>query len=174
MTVLQDRLAKPINPANPVEKRVDGRERVPMSLPHQKLSAPELPGYHLHWMMGRPDRLAQAQKAGYTFVDQDEVDMNTTGLADGAETSGHTDLGTRVSQITGIDETGGQPTRLYLMKIPLEWWEEDQGKLAEVNEGIAAVIRGERGFQAPQGDNSNRYIPKDAGNKFLFRPKRNV
>ena len=34
----------------------------------EKLWAPEIPGYHLHWMMGTPERLAQAEAAGYVFV----------------------------------------------------------------------------------------------------------
>jgi hypothetical protein len=171
MTSIKERLEQ-ANPANAAEKRKQGRERIPMSLPQQKLAVPELPGYHLHWMIGRPDRIAQAERAGYTFVTQDEVDMNTTGLADGTDSSGHTDLGSRVSHVSGTDERG-EATRLYLMKLPLEYWEEDQAKLAQVNENIAATIRGERGIQATgEGmDNSHRYAP-DGGNKNLFQPKR--
>jgi hypothetical protein len=171
MTTLQERLAQ-ANPANAPEKRKEVRGRIPMSLPQQKLSVPDLPGYHLHWMIGKADRLAQAERAGYSFVSQDEVDMNTVGIASGLDDSGHTDLGSRVSHISGVDETGGQPTRLYLMKLPLEYWEEDQAKLGKVNENIAAVMRGERGFQATgEGmDNSNRYAKGD-GNKNLFQPK---
>ena len=62
------------NPANSFEKSSVDRTRVPMSTAQQKLSVPEIPGFHLHWMMGSPSRIAQAMKAGYTFVDPDEVD----------------------------------------------------------------------------------------------------
>jgi hypothetical protein len=174
MTSIQERFAN-ANPANAAEKRKSSRDRVPMSLPQQKLSVPDIPGYHLHWMIGRADRLAQAERAGYTFVNQDEVDMNTVGLADGGNASGHSDLGSRVSHVSGTDEAGGQPVRLYLMKLPIEFWYEDQAKLAGVNENIAGVLRGDKGLQATgEGmDNSNRYVPKDAGNKNLFQPKRN-
>jgi len=173
-TSIKERLEQS-NPANAPAKQKSERARIPMSLPQLKLSVPELPGYHLHWMLGKADRLARAEKGGYTFVGQDEVDVNTVGLADGSDTSGHTDLGSRVSHISGTDEAGGQPVRLYLMKIPLEFWLEDQEKLSAVNENIAAVLRGDTGIQATgeRMDNTNRYVPKDSGNRNLFQPKRN-
>ncbi len=158
------------NPAQAPVKQKAERSRIPMSLPQAKLSVPDLPGYHLHWMLGKADRIAQAERAGYSFVSQEEVDMNTVGLANGQDSSGHTDLGSRVSHISGTDEAGGEPMRLYLMKLPLEFWLEDQAKLAKVNENIAAVMRGERGFESPEGDNSHRYAKGD-GNKNLFQPK---
>jgi hypothetical protein len=171
MNSIQERLAQS-NPANAPERQKAGRERIPMSLPQQKLAVPEMSGYHLHWMLGKADRIAQAERAGYTFVTKDEVDKNTMDLAGGDE-SGHNDLGSRVSHISGTDEAGGQPMRLYLMKLPLEFWLEDQAKFGKVNENIAAVMRGERGLQAPGEDNSNRYVPTGDGNKNLFQPKRN-
>ena len=58
------------------------RQRIPMSLPMQKLAVPELEGYHLHWMLGTTTRINQALRAGYEFVDPSEVDVVNTGLAD--------------------------------------------------------------------------------------------
>jgi len=119
------------------------RQRIPMSVPNPKLAVPDVPGYHLHWMLGTPSRIAQAMKAGYEFVDPDEVDVVNTGLADDASSSGNTDLGTRVSVVAGSGtDSNGQEERLYLMKIPQEWWETDQKQLEDKNEGIAAAIRG--------------------------------
>lgn len=174
MSTIQERLAS-ANPANAPARTKPDRERIPMSVPQQKLAVPEIPGYHLHWMKGTPDRLAQAQRAGYTFVGQDEVDLNTWGLADGPESDGHTDLGSRVSHISGLTDDGKEAGRLYLMKLPLEFWEADQAAIAARNEQVAATLRGDRGFVEGAGadmDIRNRYVPKDAENKNLFHPKR--
>jgi hypothetical protein len=146
-----------------------------MSMPMQKLSVPDIPGYHLHWMIGTPARIAQAQRAGYTFVDEDEADVVNTSLGDSASRSGNTDMGSRVSVIASRD-TGedGKEQRLYLMKIPLEYWEEDQAALESKNEQVAASLRGGNDTQANQYGNENRYIP-EANRKSvasLFTPKR--
>lgn len=144
MSDLQERAAAnaaKLNPANAVGKPVEERKRVPMTLPMLKLEVPEIPGYHLHWMRGTPDRIAQAEKAGYEFVDESEVDINNTSLGGDATKSGNTDLGSRVSQIAG-EEIGadGQPIRLILMKQKLEWYEEDQKILQRRNDSIADTL----------------------------------
>jgi len=165
-------MARNINPASLPEK--SDRTRIPMSMPQTKLSVPDIPGYHLHWMMGTPSRIAQAQKAGYTFVDAEEVDVVNTGLADSVSKHGSTDMGTRVSLIASGD-TGedGKEQRLYLMKIPLEWWNEDQKNLEARNEQVAASLRGGQVDGGQGGDTSNRYVPqahiKNVAN--LFTPK---
>lgn len=163
-----------VNPATKPEKANESRGRVPMSLPVLKLEVPDIPGYHLHWMNGTPSRIGQALKAGYEFVDNDEVDINNFGLADSANKTGNTDLGTRVSVSagTGLDDFG-QEQRLFLMKIRLEYWEADQKALESRNESIAASLRGGTvGAEGPDGG-ENRYIPeahrKNVAN--LFTPK---
>jgi hypothetical protein len=163
------------NPSNTVEKRKGDATRVPMSTAQLKLAVPEIPGYHLHWMMGTPSRIAQAMKAGYTFVDHDEVDVVNTGLADDASKNGNTDMGSRVSTVAGND-TGedGKEQRLYLMKLPLEYWEQDQASLESKNEQIASTIRG----GGDTGGNPNgaeaRYVPEGSRRNMenLFTPKR--
>ena len=159
------------NPASPTERVKVDRTRVPMSLPNQKLSAPEIPGYHTHWMRGDAVRINQALRAGYTFVEQDEVGMNTFGIADGAESDGHTDLGSRVSVIAGRGEDGGAE-RLYLMKLPMEYREQDVKEAAKRQESIAASLRGDKGFSEGGMDTSHRYAGKQSNeNKNLFIPK---
>ena len=163
----------PQNPANAPAKSVE-RTRIPMSLPVQKLAVPDIPGYHLHWMLGTPSRLAQALKAGYEFVDGSEVEVISTGLADSSTANGNTDLGSRVSVIAGAD-TGadGQEQRLYLMKIKQEWFDEDQRALANRNEDIARALRGGYDTDSNPHGSENRYIP-DAHRKGvanLFTPK---
>jgi hypothetical protein len=157
------------NPANGAEKSLPARERIPMSIPVAKLAVPEIPGFHCHWMRGDDMRLKQALQAGYVFVDQDEVNLNRFGLADGAEDSGHTDLGSRVSVLGGTGENG-DAQRLYLMKLPLEFWDADQMKLEERQEKVAAALRGDKGFSKAGDDASNRYSKGESAN--LFQPKR--
>ena len=154
----------PANPASGQEKVIP---RIPMSLPQLKLSVPDIPGYHLHWMVGTASRIKQAQAAGYEFVDSDEIDIPNTGLADDASSSGNTDLGSRVSALAGnsVGEDGSA-SRLYLMKLKQEWWEEDQKLVEARNEQVAASLRG-------TGQGENRYIPashKDAVAN-IFTPK---
>lgn len=159
------------NPANAPDKQKPGRDRIPMSLPQQKLAVPEIPGYHCHWMRGDAARLHQAMRAGYAFVDQDEVDLNTFGLGDGPESSGHTDLGSRVSLVSGKGENGGVE-RLYLMKLPLELWEQDQAAMAVRQEQIAGQLRGDRGFSQAGLDTDHRYAGRQSSeNRNLFIPK---
>lgn len=177
MTTIQERLAA-ANPSNPPERAKEERVRIPMSLPHQKLSVPEIPGYFCYWMLGRPDRIQQAFNAGYVFVDRDEVDANTFGLADGQDSDGSTDLGSRVSIVSGVTEEGTMAQRLYLMKLPLKYREEDLAAQAAQQEAIAAKLRGDKSFtEGPEGgrpadaDFSNRYSRNAQANMFI--PKRN-
>ncbi len=148
----------PVNPANVPQKAKVERDRIPMSLPQQKLAVPEIPGYHSHWMRGTPSRIGQALRAGYEFVEEGEVEVIGHGVAD--IKSGNTDMGTRISvsagQTLGAD---GQEERLYLMKIKKEWWEADQKALEDRNEQIAATLRGGQVSAGANGDSSNRYIP---------------
>ena len=166
------------NPADTGKKAAaKERSRIPMSLPQQKLAVPDLPGFHLHWMMGTPSRIAQARKAGYDFVDASEVDVVNTGLADDLSKSGSTDMGSRVSLVAG-STTGedGQEQRLYLMKLPNEFWDADQAALEDRNEQIAATLRGGNVDAGEGGDSSNRYIPdaqrKNVANLFNRKTRR--
>lgn len=137
------------------------RQRIPMSLPLQKLSVPDLPGFHLHWMLGSTTRINQALRAGYEFVEATEVETTNTGLADDASKSGNTDMGSRVSVSAGAElGTDGSEQRLYLMKIKQEWWEADQAALENRNEQIAATLRGGNDLAVNPNGAENRYIPQ--------------
>ena len=144
------------NPANERSKLVDGRDRIPMSTPQLKLATAEIAGYHLHWMRGDAPRINQALRAGYEFVEQDEVSISNTDLAGDSLTDGNTDLGSRVSISAGSDmDSTGQPERLILMKIRQEWWDADQEVIAKKNDDLAATLRGDSGLE-------NAYIPEHA------------
>jgi hypothetical protein len=160
------------NPSNAPDKSLPERTRIPMSLPTQKLAVPEIPGYHCHWMRGDHQRINQALRAGYIFVDPGEVSLNDFGLANGPSDDGNHDLGSRVSHIAGTAADGKAET-LYLMKLPLALWEQDQAALGQRQEQIASSIRGEKGFAEGGMDTSNRYAGAQSNkNQNIFIPKR--
>lgn len=144
------------------------RKRVPMSVPVSKLAVPDMPGWHLHWFNGTPDRIQRALDAGYTYVEDIEVKPNAVGLGQDSALSGNTDMGSRVSIVAGKDIGGdGQPVRLVLMKIKQEWWEEDQKLVEQRNDLVADSIKGQTSFTqgpggtAPDSRDGQRYVSKD-------------
>lgn len=163
------------NPANPLAKRVTEATRIPMSLPQLKLAVPEIPGYFLYWHLGK--NVPRALKAGYEFVQEDEVEVNNTDLAGDAGASGNKDMGSRVSVFAGGMEDGTmEPQRLHLMKLRQDWRDADMAALEERNESIARALRGGQtpdGQQAPPGetpeDRLRKYMKKGQD---LFFPKR--
>lgn len=131
-----------VNPANETQVSEVPSNYIPMSAPIQRLQVPEKPGFVRYWFRGDPNRLQRAMQAGYRFVNPTDVKINNFDVGGDSNTSGNTDLGTRVSIITG-DESGpdGQPNRLYLMEIPKELYERGQKFLEERNESIAEELR---------------------------------
>jgi hypothetical protein len=132
------------------------RKRVPMSVPVQRLETAELPGYHLHWFLSTPERLQRALDGGYEFVDEREMKINNVSLGGDSAVSGNTDMGSRVSIVSG------QPTRLILMKIKQEWWDEDQAQLEARNTKVRdALMGGMLGAEKDSGsDAQHRYVDK--------------
>lgn len=155
-----------IKETSPANKRIDvsDKTRIPMNNAEQKLSVPEIPGYNLHWMMGTPSRIEQALRSGYTFVEHEETDLKNLDLAGDARHSGNSDLGTRVSMLAspvgGNLGDDGQPLRLYLMKLPLEWHKEDQRKHEERELKFReAITHGAVGTEnMASKDLANRYV----------------
>lgn len=158
-----------LNPANATQADPDSQKRVPMSMPQQRLAVPSIAGYHLYWMKGTPERLAQAQRAGFEFVDENEVEVNDSTLGGVASNRGSTDLGSRVSMIAGGMSSDNQPLRLYLMKQKLEWYNEDRKILEDRNDSVAEALtsgyrQGIVGGKAPGelGDDfGTRYVDKN-------------
>lgn len=130
------------NPANDVKVSAIPEGYIPMSAPVQRLQVPEREGYVRHWFRGDYNRLQRAQQAGYRFVDHSEVRTNNFDVGGDSKNSGNTDLGSRVSIVTG-DDSGpdGQPNRLYLMEIPKELFEYGQKLLQERNDSVAEALR---------------------------------
>lgn len=149
-----------LNPqANPSEaagqnKPAAERKRVPMSVPTRKLECPDIPGYHTHWFLEA--NVARALRGFYEFVDNQEVDLNQHNPANSKVISGNSSLGSHVEHISRSGE------RLILMKIPVEYFKEDQATLAARNQSIMdaifkqdAVLGSE---QLSRADQANRYV----------------
>lgn len=156
-----------VNPASTTAAPAAERKRIPMTLPQQRLAVPEIPGYHLHWMKGTPERLRQAENAGYEYVDQSEVDLNDPSIG-GTGLKGHSDMGTRVTRLAnpvggGEDDGHGQPLTLVLMKQKEEWYLEDQKLLQARNDSVvdaltAGIRSGTVGADQAGGDTSMNYV----------------
>jgi hypothetical protein len=162
------------NPANAVERKNPGKDRIPMSIPQRHLEVAEIPGYHSHWFLG--SRVARALRAGYTFVTEDDgVELNNFDLAGDAAANGSSDMGSRFSVPAAVG--GDSDERLYLMKLPSELWEQDQAALEARNEQIASSLRGGRdpGLNGMNPhDTSQGYIPGAVQQQVanMFTPKR--
>ena len=112
------------------------------------------------------------------FVDEREIKINNVSLGGDSAISGNTDLGSRVSVVSG-QEVGkdGQPTRLILMKIKQEWWEEDQKQVEARNDKVRrSLLGGMIGAENDRpGDTQHRYVDnaRTAIPEF-FKPKRAI
>lgn len=160
-----------VNPANEPAKAVKPEGYMPMSMGNQLLETPQRAGYHRRWFRGEPGRIARAQRAGYSFVKDDEVSLNSRDLGGDAKTSGNTDLGTHVSVVSGTGEDN-QVLRMYLMEIPLELYEESRQVVADRNESVAAALRdGSVADQAMDGDVDTTHRTRKNENVNLFTKK---
>lgn len=161
-----------LNPANSLPAKFDleaaRRSRIPMSARQQRLTTPDLPGWHLHWFNDEEGRVERAVAAGYQFVERGEVLLSPSNFSDGGLGSG-TDMGSRVSQIVGAARGGG-PLRAYLMKIHEALFAEDQESLQRQVDDIDNSIRyGHLGETA--GD--NRYVKEHERTLRTSTQKRN-
>lgn len=169
-------MTKESNPANIESKTAAERKRIPMNIPVQKLQVDEIPGYVLYWFRNDPGRVQRALRAGYEFVEENEIQVNYTGLGSDSASSGNTDMGSRVSVVSGDDiSSDGQPARLVLMKIKKELHEEDLAAQARINDRVAASLRGdfETGKIGAENDPEPglRYVDKTRSKTNLFTPK---
>lgn len=170
-------LREKVNPAQRAGRTSSERQRIPMSTPVQRLSVPDIPGYHLHWFRGTPDRINRALQAGYSYVTRDEVAINNLNIGDDSAEAGSNSLGDRVTVSAGSEITADhQPMQMVLMKLPIEFWQEDQQVLENRNEDIANAIRGGRvGAGGVKGetphDQAQRYT-RETQNLFTRKPQR--
>lgn len=106
----------------PVRVREEfGSERKPFGVAEQQLAWPEIPGFRLYWFNDVPGRIERAKRAGYDHVnDQD---------------------GTAVSRIVGINPQAPGGLKSYLMKMPIEWYEQDRAKTEELEQRTMQQIQ---------------------------------
>lgn len=160
------------NPSNAPGKTSEERKRIPMSVPVQKLEAPEIPGYHLHWFRGDAARIQRAMDGGYERVLDGEISLNNVSLGGNSAVSGSTDMGSGVSIVAG-KELGpdGQPIRMVLLKIKQAWYEEDQKLVEDRNDQVANSITGGLAGAAvasDKGETNQRYVGKQTKIPELF------
>lgn len=106
---------------------------------HLKLAAPEREGYHRHWFVDKPGRIAEAEELAYTHVSEQGIKSDSPD--------------SRVRRLTGTDRQGA-PQYSYLMETPLE---EYQAGIDDKEEAHAAfeesILRG----QDPNGRLQDAY-----------------
>lgn len=138
------------------------RRRIPMSVPVRKMEVPPMEGFHLHWFL--ESNVARAIDGGYEHVNNHEVVLNQSNVGSDTSLSGNTDLGTRVSLVAGINDLG-HPMRQYLMKIPEEWYNEDQKVLEKRNASIMEqIFKGSRIMgdeQVSRKDREQMYVKEE-------------
>lgn len=118
-------------------KNTPKRQRVPFGEHRRRLSIPphmQADKAHVYrWINDTQDRLIRALQAGYEFVNK--KDLGNYDVGDPGLHNGNADLNSRVSKrLRDFD--------VYLMRIPVEFYEEDQQLKKAENDLIDEAIRG--------------------------------
>lgn len=104
-----------------------------------KLAAPERAGYHRHWFVDKPGRLAEAEELAYEHVTESGI------KSDGTDS--------RVRRLTGTDSHGA-PQYSYLMETPLS---EYQAGIDDKEEAHATFETAIQRGQDPTGQLTDAY-----------------
>lgn len=146
---------------------VDSRTRVPLNSVRAKLAVPAIEGYHTHWFLDTGTRIHDALRAGYEFVGKGEVAVPNHSLAADRETGDGTDLGSRVTIVSGGEGEGGQAGRLVLMKLRQEWRDADMKAREQVSDRLVDALRaGSIADQGKGGSPEHRYAGQQ--NRSIF------
>jgi hypothetical protein len=111
-------------------------ERQPFGMMEQELAVAKRPGYRRYWFNDKPGRVRRAQRAGYAHV----IDPDT---------------GSPMARVT--DRVDGHGQSSYLMEIPIQWYQQDMARQADVLERRLGDIR--KGAAEPENA-EGRYIPQ--------------
>lgn len=118
------------------------RSHIPEPADRQPFGAEELqlrraprPGYRPYWFNDTPGRIARAKRAGYAHVVNPDTGENECIVSDRAE---------------------GRGRKSYLMEIPMQWYQADMARQADV---LAKRLNDIRHGRAGPGAEDNRYIP---------------
>lgn len=90
------------------------RKRIPLGTSHRLAVSNEIPGFKTRLVNDTPGRIARFMDAGYEPVSTDEATIGTS----------RANVGSPEGSINRIDVGGG--LHAVLMKIPNEFYEEDQ------------------------------------------------
>lgn len=121
-------------PDKPVrETRAARPKRVPISGTRDLLTVEgKDPSFHYHWFSDKNEtgqRIHRAKMAGYTFVTSEEVSVGDSAVFKSAN----------VGSIIRIPD-GRSGNYLYLMKLPIEWREEDLADRAKRNTETETIM----------------------------------
>lgn len=97
-----------------------------------------IPGYVLYWINDDGPRISTLLRHGFEFVQSNEV-----GVIEQV-TPRNVDIGDKVCRAVG-KHANGDPLYAYLMKLPIEFYEQDQRARSERQALIDAAIRGDHG-----------------------------
>lgn len=162
------------NPTVEKARRAKDADFIPMGMTELQLSVPEIEGFKIYWFADRPGRISRAQRQGWEFVMDDEVEvMNFKTIAGSVLDNGNQDLGSRVSVYGGSDDQG-RSVGLYLMKLPEQRWKELEAfRESQSDRTIDAILGGR--VASPGGetaDQSHRYSPAAIKNTIFAKKKR--
>lgn len=104
-----------------------------------KLAAPERKGYHRHWFIDKPGRLAEAGELAYSHVTESGIKSDSPD--------------SRVRRLTGTDSHGA-PQYSYLMETPLS---EYQAGIDDKEEAHAAFETSIKRGQDPSAQLQDAY-----------------
>lgn len=126
------------------------RRRQPLNGRAQKLEVfGTIPGFHMYIAKDEGARISLMKQAGYELVQATELE------GFGAQAY-NTDPGGHVRFVLGT-KGSGEPLYGFLMKIPEQFWKEDQAALEKANLDIDDQIR--RGLVgATKGGDERRFI----------------
>lgn len=128
--------------------------RVPMGGPDLKLEVTDKDeAYVYRWMNDTRNRIHKAQSAGYEFVE------DGSHIGTGAEDR-NSDVGSNVSQVVGTQEDGSAQ-RAYLMRIPREFYEEDQAAKQEPIEQMERQMFEGQVHSNPNLGQGESYVPRE-------------
>lgn len=110
----------------------------------------DVPGYHLFWENDTDNRLERLLAEGFEFCTPEEVGMarvSTRVVVDSEITD-------RVSRHVGATDEG-KPMRAFLMKCPLDLWEDIQYSISDLADSRDRDI-----LEAAENGGKERYQPK--------------
>lgn len=136
-------------------KRTTRESRIPVAGPRDILTvAGKDPNYSYRWVKDLPGRIQRFLDGGYEIVNHD-AQVGQKAVDSGSR------LGTAITRLDGANT-------LVLMRIPLEWYNEDQERKQAEIDAVEDSLRNDGG----NNQGLDRDSRPDTGNFHISRPKR--